>query len=150
MGEALRVATLLAATLVLFAGGGPVYGLPGPSVIRVIVTGVTSSRGHIRVDICTRQTFLKDCVYSGAAPSVPGTTVVLVQGVPPGVYAAQVYQDKNDNHQVDRDMLGIPSEGVGFSNDAPIRLSPPSFNAAAFTYAGGEKTISLQLRRFFH
>jgi uncharacterized protein (DUF2141 family) len=119
-----------------------------PNVLRVLVTEVTSTRGHVRIDVCTRTEFLKDCHVSSAAPATLGTTVVLVRDLPPGVYAIQAYHDRNDNQSVDRDFLGFPTEAVGFSNDAPIRFKPPSFKDAAFTYAGGEGTLTLRLRQF--
>lgn len=118
------------------------------NVLRVVVTGVTTSKGHVRVDVCTRSEFLGDCRYSGAAPAKPGATVVEVRDLPPGVYAVQAYDDRNDNEKVDRNVIGLPTESVGFSNNAPVPFTGPSFKEAAFSYAGGEQTISLHLRRF--
>jgi uncharacterized protein (DUF2141 family) len=118
------------------------------NVLRIAIAGVSSTRGHVRVDVCPVSDFLKDCRYGGAAPATAGVTVVVVKDLPPGTYAAQAYQDGNDNHSVDRNILGLPTEGVGFSNNAPIRLHPPSFGAAAFNYAGGEQTISFKLHHF--
>jgi uncharacterized protein (DUF2141 family) len=120
------------------------------NVLRIAVAGVDSMRGHVRVDVCPVSDFLKDCRYGGAAPATTGVTVVVVKDLPPGTYAAQAYQDGNDNHSVDRNFLGLPTEGVGFSNNAPIGLHPPSFGAAAFGYAGGEQTISFKLRHFIN
>jgi uncharacterized protein (DUF2141 family) len=119
------------------------------NVLRVMVQDVRSSRGHVRVDVCTRSEFLSRCRYSGSAPATRGVTMVEVGDLPPGVYAVQAYEDRNDNRAVDRNLIGIPTEAVGFSNDAPVRLHGPSFGAASFTFAGGEQTISLRLRRFF-
>jgi uncharacterized protein (DUF2141 family) len=118
------------------------------NVLRVVVQGVKSARGHVRVDVCPVSDFLKDCRYGGVAPATPGVTTVIVKDLPPGIYAAQAYQDANDNHSVDRNILGLPTEDVGFSNNAPIGLHPPSFGAAAFSYVGGEQTISFKLRHF--
>jgi uncharacterized protein (DUF2141 family) len=118
------------------------------NVLRIVVEGVKGQRGHIRVDVCPMSDFLKVCRYGGVAPATPGVTTVIVKDLPPGTYAAQAYQDGNDNLSVDRNILGLPTEGVGFSNNAPIRLGPPSFGSAAFNYAGGEQTISFKLRHF--
>ena len=118
------------------------------NVLRVAVSGVSSSRGHVRVDVCGRTEFLSSCRYSGSAPAKPGETVVEVKDLPPGIYAVQAYDDRNDNQKVDRNLIGMPTEGVGFSNNAPVPFSGPRFNDAAFTYDGGEQTISLHLRRF--
>jgi uncharacterized protein (DUF2141 family) len=118
------------------------------NVLRIVIGGVNNPHGHIRVDVCPANDFLKSCRYGGAAPATPGVTVVVVKDLPPGTYAAQAYQDGNDNHSVDRNILGLPTEGVGFSNNAPVRFHPPSFGAAAFNYSGGEQTISFNLRHF--
>jgi uncharacterized protein (DUF2141 family) len=118
------------------------------NVLRVAVAGIKNPSGHVRVDVCPVSDFLKDCRYGGAAPSTPGVTTVIVKDLPPGTYAVQAYQDRNDNHSVDRNFLGLPTEGVGFSNDAPIGLHPPDFNSASFSYGGGDQTISFKLRHF--
>jgi uncharacterized protein (DUF2141 family) len=116
--------------------------------LRVQIYGITSPKGHVRVDVCPQNEFLKDCRYGAAAPATPGVTTVVVANLPPGVYAVQAYHDRNDNHAVDRNFLGLPTEAVGFSNNAPIRLHPPSFKSAAFDYAGGEQTITFKLQHF--
>jgi uncharacterized protein (DUF2141 family) len=118
------------------------------NVLRVMVRNVAAAGGHVRVDVCAASEFLSKCRYSGSAVATPGVTMVEVRDLPPGVYAVQAYDDRNDNRTVDRSLIGLPTEAVGFSNDAPVGLEGPSFKAAAFTYAGGEQTISLRLRRF--
>ena len=120
----------------------------GHSPLQIVVYNIKKAVGTIRVAVCTIQTFLKDCPYEGTAPATLPTTTVTVAGLPPGTYAAQVFQDVNDNHKVDRNPLGIPKEGVGFSNDAPIHLSPPKFKDAAFEHGEEAQTIQIQLRYF--
>ena len=63
-----------------------------------------------------------------------------------GTYAVAVYHDENDNHHFDRTLIGLPAEGYGFSNDAPIRLGPPSFAAVRFQVGSGETRIAIRLR----
>ncbi|MGC5276295.1 DUF2141 domain-containing protein, partial [Escherichia coli] len=60
----------------------------------------------------------------------------------------QVFYDQNGNGRIDRALFGIPKEGVGFSNDAKIRLAPPKWEEAVFDYDGQEQTIRLKLRYF--
>jgi uncharacterized protein (DUF2141 family) len=110
---------------------------------------VRDDAGHVRVDICTEATFLKEaCPYSGAAPAVKGVTTVTVTGVPPGVYAAQVYHDRNDDHMVNRGRFGIPLEEVGFSNNAPIGLRGPKWAKAAFSHESVEQQLAVKLHRY--
>lgn len=117
------------------------------AIVEVAVTGVTRAVGHVHVDLCTRDTFLKpSCPYEGSAPATPGETLITIEGVAPGEYAAQVFHDENDSGRVHRDLLGIPTESIGFSNDAPIHLRGPSFREAAFAVQHGVERITLKLR----
>jgi uncharacterized protein (DUF2141 family) len=117
--------------------------------VTVTVTGVRDSRGVVRVAICPRADFLQPhCPYFGLAPSETGAVVVRINGVPPGIYAAQAYQDANGNGILDRNWLGMPKEGMGFSRNAPMRFGPPSFPDADFTLGAGDATLSFRLRYF--
>ena len=116
--------------------------------IEIAVADVRLAKGRIHVDICDQASFLKDCRWSGDAPAVPGTTIVTVRNVPAGRYAAQAFHDKNNNGEIYRGLFGIPLEGVGFSNDARIRMAPPSFEDAAFHHDATDQRISFKLRYF--
>ena len=125
----------------LLIGAAPV------GTLSVQVTNVRNAKGVIHVDLCPQAQFLKDgCVLSGDAPARSGMTTVLVTGVPAGRYAAQAFHDENRNRKVDRALFGIPKEGVGFSRDAPIRMSPPKWDDARFDFAGGRQAITLKMR----
>lgn len=116
--------------------------------LTVAISNVRSDRGTVHVDICDAARFLSEsCRYHGDAPASAGTTIVTID-LPPGRYAAQAFHDENGNGKVDRALFGIPKEGVGFSNDAPIHFSPPKFAAAVFDHPGGAQTIRFSLRYF--
>lgn len=127
-----------------WAGTAPVPSTTG--ALRVVVSDVRSSAGLVRVDVCPESDFLKACRFGAAAPARKGETIVIVPGLPPGEYAVQAYHDGNDNHQLDRNIIGVPTEEVGFSKDPTIRFRAPSFKSAAFNYSGGDQTIELRLR----
>jgi uncharacterized protein (DUF2141 family) len=117
--------------------------------ITVTVTGVRDNRGLVRVAVCPRADFLQPhCPYFGYVPSETGSVMVTISDVPPGVYAAQAYQDANESGVLDRNWLGMPKEGMGFSNNAPMHFGPPSFNDAAFTLGTGNIALSFRLRYF--
>jgi uncharacterized protein (DUF2141 family) len=119
-------------------------------MVEISVTGVHDARGHVRVDICTRDTFLKgSCPYSGEALATPGATLVTVADVPPGQYAVQAFHDETDQGVVHQNVLGIPKEAIGFSNNAPLRLHGPRFSDAAFSVGHNVERITLRLRRLF-
>ncbi|MBV8592858.1 MAG: DUF2141 domain-containing protein [Caulobacteraceae bacterium] len=119
--------------------------------VDVAVTGVPDDRGHVRVELCTRSTFLtEDCPYQGAAPARMGATLVRINNVAPGEYAAQAFHDVTDGGVVHQNLLGIPNERIGFSNDAPIHLRGPRFMEAAFVVGREARSITLRVRRLFH
>jgi uncharacterized protein (DUF2141 family) len=66
--------------------------------------------------------------------------------LPPGTYAVAVYHDQNNNHAFDRNSLGLPTEGFGFSNDAPAHFGLPAFGAVRFTLPPGGRTIRVKMR----
>ncbi|WP_242137639.1 MULTISPECIES: DUF2141 domain-containing protein [unclassified Sphingomonas] len=121
---------------------------PSGGVLHVQVDNVRARTGRVHVDLCTQAQFLKDCPIAADSAAQVGMTTVTLRDLKPGRYAAQVYYDQNGNGKVDRALFGIPKEGVGFSNDAKIRMSPPKWEEAVFDYDGRERTIRLKLRYF--
>jgi uncharacterized protein (DUF2141 family) len=67
------------------------------------------------------------------------------EAIPPGTYALAVIHDENANGKLDTNLLGIPTEGYGFSNDAKAALSTPSFSAASFKYNGQSSAMTITL-----
>jgi uncharacterized protein (DUF2141 family) len=65
-------------------------------------------------------------------------------GVPPGRYAISAYHDADDDSELDRNFVGIPSEDFTFSSGARAGLGPPSFEDADFVFRGG--TLRLRAR----
>lgn len=65
--------------------------------------------------------------------------------LPAGRYAIAALHDENSNHKLDRNMIGWPKEGFGFSNNPKVNLSAPSFDTAAMqvTCPATETTIHL-------
>jgi uncharacterized protein (DUF2141 family) len=117
--------------------------------LTVVVSGLRYASGSVHVDVCTRETFLtSNCPWSAAAPAQVGDTVVTVPHVPPGVYAVQAFHDFRNIGKPTRGAFGVPTEGIAFSNDAPLGLRGPSFARAAFTHAGASQTIRMRLHRF--
>ena len=143
---------LVSAVVCIAAGLAAVAPAPpaAAAIVEVAVTGVADARGHVRVELCTRDTFLTEaCPYQGAAPAKVGATVVRIAEVPPGLYAAQAFHDETDQGVVHQNLLGVPRERVGFSNDAPLRVRGPRFKDAAFLVGDEAQRITLRLRRLF-
>ncbi len=143
-----RSPSLLSALLLLPLAPFTIGAAPSMGTLNVQVDNVRAQTGRVHVDLCTQAQFLKDCPVSADATARVGLTTVTLRNLKPGRYAAQVYYDQNGNGKIDRALFGIPREGVGFSNDARIRMAPPKWEEAVFDYDGQERTIRLKLRYF--
>jgi len=64
----------------------------------------------------------------------------------PGAYAVITFHDENDDRKLDKNALGLPTEGYGFSNDAEGFLAAPSFKDAAVMLGGHDRAIAITLR----
>ena len=101
------------------------------ATVEVHVTAVTAGKGSIKVAVCDREHFLKQCAHTASMPAREGENVIAVPNVPKGTWAVLVYQDENGNGKLDRNFMGIPSENYGFSRDAAGKFGPPGFEDAA-------------------
>jgi len=73
-------------------------------------------------------------------------TVVFVAELPPGDYGASVLHDENGNNDMDKNIIGIPSEGYGVTNNPKPRFRGATFKESIFNLPkeGAELTISMQ------
>jgi uncharacterized protein (DUF2141 family) len=83
-------------------------------------------------------------VVQGGFPIANGQAIETFQ-VPPGRYGAVVIHDENSNMKLDRNFLGIPKEGFGFSNNPRVIFSAPSFQAAELPIACPSTQIEIKL-----
>jgi uncharacterized protein (DUF2141 family) len=111
-----------------------------PYSILLTVNNVKSAKGIITVDVHGEdpERWLKKGGRIGRVrvPASKGQTVICVPIERAGTYALALYHDKDHNLKLNKNWIGLPSEPFAVSNDAPIRLGPPSFKDAAFPVEG--------------
>ncbi|RIX75083.1 DUF2141 domain-containing protein [Acidovorax cavernicola] len=71
-------------------------------------------------------------VASQTAPMREGKARFVFTDLAPGRYALRAFADENGNGKLDTNLMGMPIERYGFSNDAKGNLGAPDFEAAAF------------------
>jgi uncharacterized protein (DUF2141 family) len=67
-----------------------------------------------------------------AASIVEKRCIVIVENLNSGKYAFKYFHDENKNKKLDTNLIGIPKEGFGFSNNAKGKFGPPSFKQMIF------------------
>lgn len=67
-------------------------------------------------------------------------------GLRAGSYAIAVIHDANNDGTLNRNLLGIPTEGFKFSRNPTILMGSPRFVDSAFLVAGSITNIQIQLQ----
>lgn len=139
----------MALVFALAGGAAPAPAATGASV-EVSVTSLRSTRGKVIACLTPYARGFPKC----AGANVQEITVAAdsrelrfaFTGVAPGRYAIALLHDENGNGRMDKSMLLIPKEGYGFSRDAPVRMGPPKFDAAAFDVTTQDVRQTIRMR----
>jgi uncharacterized protein (DUF2141 family) len=108
-----------------------------PTTVQVTVDNVRNSKGLITAVLYSDdpQTFLKSGKKLDRirVEAQEGETVLCLKAPANGRYSVALYHDENGNKKFDRDFLGIPVEGYGFSQNPGFRFGKPELEETLFT-----------------
>ena len=123
---------------------------PRPAGLTILIRDVRSPDGLVRVGLFDNaESFPRgDAVARDQVEASMGMVVLTFPNLPAGRYALAFYHDENSNSEFDKTLLGLPDEGFGFSNDAPVGFGPPSFADAAVEFDGTDLIIMAGMRYF--
>lgn len=111
------------------------------------VSNIKSIKGNLLVAVYDKEAHFNANSNWVAAKQVKvaGTTTSLsFADLPAGNYAIKLFQDENENNQIDIGANGIPTESYGFSNNVGS-YGPPSFDEAKVN-VDKATDIEIQLR----
>lgn len=119
--------------------------------VNVVVEGLNNANGLIAVTLYadnSRKFLAKGgSLYVGRVNAAAPTTRMCIHVPRTGVYAIAVYHDSNGNRKIDRGgLLGIPTEGFGFSNNPPTIASLPSFSSVRINIPRSGLTTHVRLK----
>ena len=99
---------------------------------KVSIVGVRSGKGKIVVNVFKdNETYDKQQPYKQFLfdkKGLAGGKMAVSCTLEPGVYGITLLDDENENGKIDKNMLGIPKEGFGFSNFFMEKMKKPSFD----------------------
>ncbi len=114
--------------------------------LTVEVSGLTQAKGDVQVALFDQQgQWLRKAVTSKKIAAAEGKVQIVFENLADGEYGLSVFHDLNGNGKLDMNMIGIPTEPYGFSNDAAGSFGPPSFTDAKIKLEQDKKTISIRL-----
>ncbi|KHS47698.1 MULTISPECIES: DUF2141 domain-containing protein [Novosphingobium] len=114
---------------------------PAPTSITVDINGLRNAKGMIWLCMSANPKLFpegcdKDPNRRTASIRADQPGPLVIRDVMPGRYAIVLLHDENGNKKMDKTLF-LPKEGFGFSRDAPVKMSAPKFEAAAFDVTGG-------------
>jgi uncharacterized protein (DUF2141 family) len=103
--------------------------------LAVTVKGVRSDKGAIMAQLLKADPAKGTATQAAATMQAAktGTVELLFGNLQPGDYAVMIFHDENGNGKMDSNLIGIPTEGYGFSNEAKGSFGPPKFSAMKVT-----------------
>jgi len=73
--------------------------------------------------------------------------ILIFPDLPAGRYGISILHDENNDQQMNKNGLGLPKEGYGFSNNVIGAFGPPSYRRASFMHkAGGLTDVLIKTR----
>ena len=123
--------------------------LDGGGVLSVVINGIATQQGTVRVVIYNSQdNFLErdGYVYKQTIAVGNKKSVKLDFHMPHAYYVVSAYHDINDNHTLDRNSLGLPIEPYALSNNPTVKWRKPTFDETKFAFNQANQIISLDIK----
>jgi uncharacterized protein (DUF2141 family) len=118
--------------------------------LQLTIENVRSARGSVTVSVYGDQP--EDFLAKGKKlmkvrfPAKQGTVKGCITLPKAGTYALSLYHDEDGSGKFSTNMIGLPTEGFGFSNNPEVLVGPPGFDAAAFATQGAITALTIRLK----
>ncbi|GAB1542825.1 DUF2141 domain-containing protein [Scytonema sp. NUACC21] len=158
VSQAIRNPKFLTSPLLAFAVltsmAVPSFAQPGQnSQLTVEINGLKNQQGQVCLSLFRSgkgfPSNASNALQTRCVAITAKSLFVTFENLHSGSYAVAVLHDTNSDNKANRNVLGIPVEGFGFSGNPVIRTGPPKFNDAAVLVAGSSTNIQIQLNYLF-
>jgi uncharacterized protein (DUF2141 family) len=120
------------------------------SVLTVTINGIKNHQGQVCLSLFDReQGFPNDgnnAIQAYCVEVIDSQLEVKFPNLQAGNYAVAVFHDANNDGTLNRNWLGIPTEGFGFSQNPNILKGIPKFSASAIKITNSNKNIEISLQ----
>lgn len=97
--------------------------------IIVEISSLKNNDGHLLLELNDEN---KETIGTFSEKITDNKSVVVLKNLKPGKYAFKYFHDENDDEKLNTNMVGMPKEGYGFSNNAKGAFGIPSFDKMVF------------------
>jgi uncharacterized protein (DUF2141 family) len=124
---------------------------PATATLRIEVTNLRRQKGQILFGVFRSADGFPadgDKAVDWQIKPADADTVVFTAELPPGEYGATVLHDENMNAKMDRNLIGIPREGYGVTNNPKPRRRAATFKESLFTLPAEGATLTISIQYF--
>ena len=112
--------------------------LRGDISLEMEINNLQSNNGPLYIRILDEN---ENPVIVGTSPVINYSARISFDSISPGKYAIQFFHDENENQKMDFNLIGIPKEKFGSSNNVKPILGPPKFEKMLFNLTDNKKVI---------
>ncbi|MCH7410516.1 DUF2141 domain-containing protein [Belliella sp. DSM 111904] len=120
------------------------------NTLTISVQKIKNEQGVVRVLLFDQASGWPDdpskAIHQATLKIEKNQAVYTFDNLPMGSYAIAVIHDSKNIGKLRTNMLGIPLDGYGFSNNAIGTFAPPSFEKAAINIQQGVNSHTIVLR----
>ncbi|MBW4560875.1 MAG: DUF2141 domain-containing protein [Mojavia pulchra JT2-VF2] len=118
--------------------------------LTIEIDGFKNTQGQVCASIFAQSEGFpnkRDRVLQRQCTKITDKTVkITFENLTAGSYAIAAMHDQNEDLKLNRNTLGMPTEGFGFSRNPEVRTSAPPFSDAAVLLAGPNTSIQIHLK----
>ncbi len=131
----------------------PAHGQWEQTQLAVEISGVNTPQGQVCLNLFDSShgfpSNRDEAVQTQCIAMVDDTPLVATfENLNPGNYAVSVFHDANGDNEFNRNFVGMPVEGFGFSRNPTALTGPPAFGDVMVLVAGAETRIAVELSYF--
>jgi uncharacterized protein (DUF2141 family) len=118
--------------------------------IKINLTGIdVSKKGNLVIGVFKKENFPIEnkSSYNKIIPVTDSKMEITFNNINPNDYGIAVFQDKDKNNKLSTNLIGIPNEPFGFSNNKFGTFGPPEFKDVSIKVSESATTeISIKMK----
>jgi uncharacterized protein (DUF2141 family) len=127
----------------------PIHSVSTNGSILITISNIRSNNGKVNISVFSKADGFPSTVEKATAVqsvAIQNNQVsVRFDNLPFGTYAVACLHDENGNGKMDTNLVGIPKEGYGASNNAVNKFSAPKFEAAKFPFNAAVLSVNFKM-----
>lgn len=121
------------------------------SPINLTISNIKNTNGSILISVFNSADGFpsddKKAIAKYKIEKISGVTAKFkITGLKPGKYAVSILHDENNDQICNTNILGIPNEGIGCSNNPKSVMGPPKYKDSEFEYTGESITLHIKMK----